>query len=344
MAAGDLERDIRRIVRVQGKAVSTADAYVMWAKRFIVFSRIGTTWRHPRECGKAEVESFLTHLAAEDNVSPNTQNQAFSALCFLYRHVLKSPLENVDALRSKTRINIPVVLSLDEVGRVLSHLRPDVWLPLALQYGCGLRVSEAVAVRWKDVDWDRRQIAIWHSKHNHSRMVPLPEELRDELKAQFGSCSKQWRRDQLDGANYVPLPDSFGRKSPAAAHDFRWSWVFPAKSVITFRQVNQRGRWHVDTSTLQKAIKSAADAAGIVKRVTTHTLRHSYATHLLKRGESIATIQELLGHKSIETTRIYLHVAEDDVRKTASPLKDVLAMKIHKNCDKSNSGIRLLAQ
>ena len=338
MAAGDLERDIRRTLKVQGKADSTADADVMWAKRFIVFSRSGTKWRHPRECGKAEVEAFLTHLATEANVSPNTQNQAFSALCFLYRHVLKAPLEHVNALRAKTRLNIPVVLSLDEVDRVLSHLRSDVWLPLVLQYGCGLRVSEAVAIRWKDVDWDRRQIAIWHSKHNHSRMVPLPMELREQLSRQRELCEKQWRRDQLDGANYVPLPDSFGRKSPAASHEFRWSWVFPAKSVIVFRQVRQRGRWHLDTSTLQKAIKSAADAAGILKRVTTHTLRHSYATHLLKRGESIATIQELLGHKSIETTRMYLHVAENDVLGTGSPLADLLARRRSKQ---DSSRIRL---
>ncbi|TWU67285.1 Tyrosine recombinase XerD [Crateriforma conspicua] len=301
-------------------ADSTRNAYWSWVVAYVRFLKRGNQWVPPQDAGGDDVERFLTHLAVERRVSESTQDQAFAALVFLYREVLGMPFENVRAKRARKPQNLPVVLSVDEVIALITQTKGVHRALAQLMYGCGLRVSEACSLRVKDVDFDRRTIAIWHSKHKRSRNVPLPERLVDRIRKQADQAAKFCDWDRADGVGGVPLPKAFDRKSPDACRDVRWYWLFCSGKLSRDPKTGQVGRYHVDKDHVGRVIRDSAKRAGIRKRVGCHTLRHSFATHLLESGTDIRRIQQLLGHSSVETTMIYTHVARDPATTTRSPL------------------------
>lgn len=302
---GDLVRSMREAARRKHYSPRTEQAYVKWVKRFVKESGL----RHPKELGSADVQSFLTKLAVRDGVAASTQNQARAALVFLYKDVLELELEWVETIdRAKRPKRLPTVLSKEEVGRVLGELEGEERACGRLLYGCGLRLLEALELRLKDVDFSRATVWVRGGKGKKDRIVRMPKSLRADLEAAVKNAERTAERDQMRGTNGVPLPDAFARKSKQAATKKEWAWLFPA--TRTYRDSSGRAlRWHRHETTLQRAIPEAARRAGIKKRVTCHTLRHSFATHLLEDGVDLPTLQLLLGHTSIQTTMIYTHVS-----------------------------------
>lgn len=300
---------VREQIRVRHYSMKTEKTYIGWIKRYIFFHQK----KHPIEMGKEEIEAFLTHLAVDRKVSATTQNQAFNAILFLYTQVLGIPLkdQNIQALRAQQRIHIPVVLTKDEIGCVISNLNGVYQLMGYLMYGCGLRMKEVLSLRVKDVDFGFDKIYIWDSKSLKDRTVPLPQKLKQRLKVQVEFVEEQHRQDLSDGFGSVYLPHALERKYPNAHKETKWQYLFPMNAVSTDPRTGVRRRHHVLEKTFGRNIKQAAQKANIHKRVTSHIFRHSYATHLLQRGVDIRSIQELLGHKSVETTMIYTHVVKE---------------------------------
>ena len=271
--------------------------------------------------GSPEVKNFLTHLAVALHVAPSTQNQAFSALLFLYRNVLGLALDDLgDTVRAKRVVRIPVVLSLEEVDRLLSHLEGPLLLMARILYGSGLRLLECCKLRIKDIDFERHELIIRQGKGRKDRRTMLPLAVEDSLREQIERVRIQHTTDRSRGAGFVELPTALARKYPHANTDFLWQWVFPAKRPYLHPATGERRRHHVHETVLQRAITAAARAADVPKRVGTHTLRHSFATHLLERGYDIRTIQELLGHSDLSTTMIYTHVLNRGTQGVQSPL------------------------
>ena len=295
---------VRRRARERRYSPRTEQAYVFWIRRFILHHGR----RHPRELGPDGVRAFLSHLATAVKVSASTQNQALAALCFLYEAVLGTPLERVEGIAPAHRSrHVPVVLSQREVRALLAELPSPLRLCASLMYGGGLRVSECLALRVKDVDLDRHEITVRDGKGAKDRRTPLAERSAPALRRWLELREARYFRDQRDGVQTTGLAEALERKFPNAARDWKWSYVFPA--ARTFRdQAGIRRRHHLHESVLQRAIKDAAAAAHLAKRVTSHTLRHSFATHLLESGSDIRTVQELLGHSDVRTTMIYTHV------------------------------------
>jgi integron integrase len=265
--------------------------------------------RHPSEMGEADVLCFLTDLTARGRVSYSTQMQALSALLFLYRDVLRRPLGTLRGLvRASGPRRVPVVLTAGEVARVLGHLAGDVWLVAMVLYGAGLRLLEALTLRVKDVDLERGEIRVRRGKGARDRVTVLPACLREPLQAHLERVREQHRRDLAAGGGRVTLPGALERKAPAWATAWAWQWVFPAHRQYRDRVTGDRRRDHLDPTVVHRAMAAAVRAAGIGKRATCHTLRHSFATHLLEGGADIRTVQELLGHSDVSTTMIYTHV------------------------------------
>ena len=313
-------------VRVRQMARSTERAYWSWVSDYLRWiRRRDGDWVHPGLLGSEDVTAYLTHLARDRRVSESTQGQAFSALMFLYRWVIGTPLQGVDAVRAKRPQNLPVVLSVDEVGRLLVAMSGRYQTIASLMYGCGLRVSEAVSIRCKDVDSDRMTLAIWHSKHKASRSVPLPASLLSRLRCEASRSMMFRRSDEAGQTGGVPIPKAMKRKYPAGPYDPRWYWLFPSSRLSQCPDSGRVGRWHVDKDNVGREVRRAAKAAAINKRVGCHTLRHSFATHLYESGTDLRRIQQLLGHRSIETTMIYTHVAVDPATVTTSPLDRLFA-------------------
>jgi integron integrase len=287
-------------------------------RRFILFHGK----RHPSEMGKGEVEEFLTYLAVQRSVSPSTQNQALQALLFLYRNVLELELPWLDdVIRAKPKKRVPVVLSQAEVQSLLVHTPVAQLLPVSLMYGSGLRVSECLHLRVGDLDFSRHTIRIHAGKGGKDRITLMPEKLKDMLAAHLECVKNQHRLDLSMGFGSAGLPLSLHRKLGSSSKRYYWQFVFPGASISPDpREPERRSRWHLHPSTLRKAITLAADKAGIKKRVTCHTLRHSFATHLLESGTDIRTIQQLLGHQDVKTTMIYTHVVRRGVLGALSPL------------------------
>ena len=278
---------------------------------------------HPAEMGAAEIEGYLTYLAVERRVAASTQNQALNALVFLYRHVIGRDPGRFKATRAKRPRNVPVVLSRSEVERVLGAIAPPVQVIARLMYASGLRVGEACALRVKDVDIPRRQITIRRGKGAKDRLTLLPDALCDELERVLAERSRRHQADLDAGEGWVELPDAFAVKSPRAAWSLHWQYLFAARKLSRHPDTGQTGRWHVFETTVQKAVKDAATVAGLTKRVTSLTLRHSFATHLLEAGYDIRTIQQLLGHADVKTTMIDTHCqtqASKGVMGVRSPL------------------------
>ena len=312
-----LLEQVRQRLRVKHYSMRTEAAYVGWIRRFI----LANGKRHPREMGQREVEAFLVLLATKHDVAAGTQNQALAALLFLYGEVLKVELpwmENV--VRAKRPRRIPVVLSREEAMRLLSAMEGQSWLMAALLYGTGMRLMECLRLRIKDVDFGRGEIVVRNGKGGKDRRVPLPRKLLEPLRAAIERACLLHASDVADGLGEVWLPHALSRKYPNAARETGWQYVFPSPRISVDRRSGVRRRHHVDESVLQRAVKAARKLAGIDKPATCHTLRHSFATHLLEAGHDIRTVQELLGHKDLATTQIYTHVLGRGAGAVLSPL------------------------
>lgn len=308
---------VRAAVRVRHYSRRTEQAYVAWVKRFV----LANGKRHPRLMGGAEVTNFLTRLATEHDVAPGTQNQALAALLFLYRDVLGMELPWMeDVVRAKRPQRIPAVLSREEVARMLAALDGQVWLMAALLYGTGMRLMECLRLRLKDVDFSRNEIVVRDGKGGKDRRVPLPQRLHDALTAAVERARLLHAHDLAQGEGEVWLPHALAKKYPNAGREPGWQYLFPAGSLSRDPRGGRMRRHHVDESVLQRAVKRARETAGIVKPATCHTLRHSFATHLLESGADIRTVQELLGHKDVATTQIYTHVLNRGPGGVLSPL------------------------
>lgn len=308
---------LRAEIRLRHYSIRTEETYVDWARRFILFHGK----RHPKDIGSLEVTAFLSHLASERNVSASTQNQAKSALLFLYREVLDIELPWLDeVIAAKTPRRLPVVLTQTEVRRLLNETSGTMGLVVSLLYGTGMRLLEGLRLRVKDVEFTRREIIIREGKGNKDRVTVLPENLILPLKAHLEKVKALHERDLEAGFGEVYLPDALAVKYPNAARTWGWQYVFP--SVV--RSVDPRSgverRHHIYEASVQRAVREAAKLANIHKPVTPHVLRHSFATHLLQAGYDIRTVQELLGHKDVATTMIYTHVLNKGGRGVVSPL------------------------
>jgi integron integrase len=310
---------VRAALRVQHYALRTEECYVMWIVRFILFHNK----RHPLEMGAAHIEDYLTHLAVKEHISASTQTQALSALLFLYQQVLQVELPRLDAVRARRSQRLPVVLSRTEVRRLLEALDgcSGLYQLLArLMYGTGMRLMECCRLRVKDVDWQRQQILIRQGKGDKDRVVMLPRALRVDLEKQLQERRQQHDKDLARGIAHVPLPDALERKYPHAVRELGWQFLFASRQLSRDPRSGKIGRHHVHENALQRAVTAAVRKIGLTKRASCHTLRHSFATHLLDRGVDIRTVQELLGHKDVSTTMIYTHVMDKGVSRTASPL------------------------
>lgn len=309
---------VRERIRVKHYSLRTEQAYVGWIKRYIFFN----DKRHPRDMGKVEVEAFLGVLAVERNVSAATQTQALSALLFLYREVLGIELPWLDDLvRAKKPRRLPSVLTRAEVSALLGAMDdPEVVLPARLLYGGGLRLLECLRLRVKDVDVSRREILVRDGKGQKDRVTMLPESLVPQMQVQMETVRQLHARDLANGHGEVWLPDALSVKYPGAARALGWQYMFPAAGFSSDPRSGAVRRHHLDERRVQRAVKKAAEVAGIVKMVSPHTFRHSFATHLLESGYDIRTVQELLGHADVKTTMIYTHVLNRGGRGVVSPI------------------------
>ncbi|BBE50664.1 Tyrosine recombinase XerD [Ferriphaselus amnicola] len=308
---------MRAEIRLRHYSIRTEQAYVDWARRYILFH----DKRHPREMGAEEVRDFLSHLATERNVSASTQGQAKSALLFLYREVLHIELPWLDeVISAKTAKRLPVVLTQTEVRHLIGATSGTMGIIVSLLYGTGMRLLEALRLRVKDVEFERREIIVRQGKGNKDRVTVLPENLLLPLKAHLERVKALHERDLAEGFGEVQLPDALERKYPKAGRSWGWQFVFPSVSRSTDPRSGVIRRHHLYEASVQRAVREAAKLAEIAKPVSPHTLRHSFATHLLQNGYDIRTVQELLGHKDVQTTMIYTHVLNKGGRGVVSPL------------------------
>ncbi|RME11273.1 MAG: integron integrase [Ardenticatenia bacterium] len=310
---------VRQVLRRKHYSYRTEQAYIQWIKRYILFHNK----RHPKEMGAPEIEAFLTHLAVEEHVAASTQNQALSALFFLYRDVLGQDLDlSINAVRAKKPKRLPTVLTRQEVQRVFAHLTGLHLLIAQLLYGSGLRLMECLRLRVKDLDFEQFQVIVRDGKGQKDRVTVLPQALVEPLQRQVQHVQHVHQQDLARGYGAVFLPDALARKYPNAEREWIWQWVFPSARLSVDPRADVVRRHHVDPTTVQKAVRRAAQAAGINKRVSPHTFRHSFATHLLEAGYDIRTVQELLGHKNVKTTMIYTHVMRKGPYAVRSPLDE----------------------
>jgi integron integrase len=308
---------VRDAIRRRHYSLRTEDTYVDWIKRFIYFSGK----RHPAELGAAEVTAFLNYLAREREVAASTQNQALSALLFLYREVLATPLPWLDELeRVRRPARVPTVLTREETQRLLAQMQGTKWLMASLLYGAGLRLRECLKLRVKDVDFGYRQIVVRDGKGAKDRVTMLPQSVVEPLERHLVRVRALHERDLADGYGTVELPHALARKYPRAPSEWAWKFVFPSRQLSTDPRTGALQRHHVYENYVIRGVKQAARAARIAKHVSCHTLRHSFATHLLESGYDIRTVQELLGHADVSTTMIYTHVLNRGAGAVASPL------------------------
>lgn len=309
---------VRQVLRYHHYAMTTERTYCAWILRFI---RYFHAKRHPREMGAPQIEAFLSHLASEAHVSVATQRQALNAIIFLYKHVLNKPIEaEIAPIRARRRPRLPVVMSKAETLAVLNQMSGPHLLMAELLYGAGLRLMECIRLRVNSIDLSRSMIYVRFGKGGKDRSVPLPLDLVDKINTQMAAVRKYHEMDLDEGFGEAWLPEAFGRKIGPAAKDLGWQYLFPAKKRSTDPRSGIERRHHVLESGLQKAVRSAVTRAGLTKRVTCHSFRHSYATHLLEDGVNIRLVQELMGHADVKTTEIYTHVMEKDVSAVHSPL------------------------
>ena len=304
-------------LRLRHYSGRTIDTYLSWVVRYIKFHRK----QHPRDLGRDHVEEFLSSLAIEFNVSASTQNQALAAIGFLYRDVLNLPLENSEALaRAKRPVRLPVVLTREEVRRLIAEMEGTPQLVAMLLYGAGMRVLECLELRVKDVDFSGRQILIRSGKGNKDRLTMLPTAAESLLREHLDDVRLTHARDLRRGGGRVDIPGALARKYPKASTEFRWQWFFPATRTYLDSVTRELRRHHLHVTVIQRAVAEAVRSAGLMKRATCHTFRHSFATHLIEDGYDIRTVQELLGHTDVRTTMIYTHVLNKGGRGVRSPI------------------------
>lgn len=294
---------IRERIRMKQYALSTERTYLHWIRRYIRFNGL----RHPRELGVAEVGRFLAHLAVEEHVSASTQNQALAAIIFLYG-VLEIDLGTLDFCRAKKEKHLPTVLTREEIFSLLENLTGVYGIMGQLLYGGGLRLNECLRLRVKDIDFEHRTITLRDTKSNRDRATCMPDSVIPALKLHLEKVRAQWAEDTANGYGEVELPNALDKKYPHAAYEWGWQYIFPAATFSRDPRSGHVRRHHIFESSVQRAVKEAARKAHIYKLVGPHTLRHSFATHLLEMGTDIRTIQDLLGHKDIKTTMVYTHV------------------------------------
>lgn len=311
---------VREVIRLKHYSIRTEESYVGWIRKFILFHGK----RHPAAMTEVEVRAFLSHLATHNNVTASTQNQAFSALLFLYRQVLKQELGQIEGVeRAKRPARLPVVLTRIEVKAVLSHLKDTEWLMASLLYGAGLRLMECLRLRVKDIDFSYHQVVVRDGKGQKDRVTMLPQALEPTLQRHLERVKALHQNDLRHGYGDVSLPFALERKYPGAPKEWGWQYVFPSDRLSKDPRSGAVRRHHLDENTLQRAVKRGVRLAGLTKPASCHTLRHSFATHLLEAGYDIRTLQELLGHRDVSTTMIYTHVVNKGGQGVRSPL-DVL--------------------
>ena len=313
--------ECERRMRSQGKARSTRKTYRRHLESLLKWARwkFGE-WKHPKDIGKEGVERWLSDLANVKNVSPTTQNVALQAALFLFREVLKTPLENVDALRARRPQRLPVVLSVQEVRKLLSALSGRNVLLAKLLYGSGLRIGEAISLRLKDLDFDRKQITVRAAKGAKDRVVQMPRSLLDDLLAQVAAAKRLHDNDTRNGCCRVEVPFSYAAKCPRAPQSLEWFWLFPSHKLSRHPEEKWIGRFHIDHSNFGRTLGVIARKEGILKPCTPHKLRHAFASHSHDAGMPLAALQKLLGHVDLRTTQIYLHAAIDGPTAETSPL------------------------
>jgi integron integrase len=314
-------------VAIAGKARhlsrNTQKAYIRWVRRFVVYHRK----RHPSEMGVPEVNAFLTHLAVDGHVSASTQNQALCALLFLYAAVLERPLDKLEGVvRAKRPKRLPVVLTPEEVTKVLSHMQGIPLMVALLLYGAGMRLMEVLTLRTKDIDFSRNELTIRQAKGNKDRVSVLPQRVRPLLQKHLAICQSHHTAEAAEGRGCVWVPNALDRKYPGVGQTWQWQWVFPAKGYYFDRQLGRHFQHHYHETLVQRAMRQAVLQARINKPAGCHTLRHSFATHLLMQGSDIRTVQELLGHNDVKTTMIYTHVLNRGGRGVTSPLDQLTGL------------------
>lgn len=304
-------------MRLHHYSLRTEKSYIHWIRRFVRFCN----GRHPRELGPVEITTFLTHLAVDLHVAAATQNQALQSLLFLYREVLKIEIPRLDqVVRAERPQRLPVVLTREEVGRILAQLSGHSRLIIGLLYGSGLRLTEALQLRLKDVDLERREVTVRHGKGGKDRRTILPGELVAPLRGHIAALSTWFERERTAGGPGVSVPSALKRKYPGSPTSLAWQWLFPCKTLCRDPYDGTLVRFHVHPRSLQRTIQRAIQSAGIGKPAGCHTFRHCFATHLLEAGSDIRTVQELLGHADVRTTMIYTHVLNRGGNAVRSPL------------------------
>jgi integron integrase len=302
---------------------NTRKAYIRWVRRFVLFHHK----RHPSEMGVPEVNAFLTHLAVEGHVSASTQNQALCALLFLYGAVLERPLDKLEGVvRAKRPKRLPIVLTPEEVAQVLKHMEGVPLMVALLLYGAGMRLMEVLRLRTKDIDFSRNELTIREAKGDKDRVSVLPQRVRPLLLKHLALCKTHHTTEATEGRGYVWVPHALERKYPGVGQTWQWQWVFPAKGYYFDRQLGRHFQHHYHETLVQRAMRQAVLQAHINKPAGCHTLRHSFATHLLMQGSDIRTVQELLGHNDVKTTMIYTHVLNRGGRGVTSPLDQLTGL------------------
>ena len=307
---------MKDLLKARHYSQRTIECYERWVKDFL-----NTYSDYKEEIGQKEINAFLTRLAVKAKVSASTQNQALAALLFYFRFVkCENPNDLQSVIRAKKKPRIPVVFSRQEVRDVISYMSGSKQLAAKLMYGTGMRLNELLNLRILDLDFDRGEIIVRYGKGSKDRHVMLPQSLVPELKQHIQKVKKIHEQDLRDGWGSIPLPGGLAQKYPDAGKEFKWQWLFPQKNRWKNTQTGQEGRWHLDETLLQRAVKQAILEAGINKNASCHTFRHSFATHLLENGYDIRTVQELLGHNDVKTTQIYTHVLNKGANGVVSPL------------------------
>jgi integron integrase len=310
---------VRAMLRARHYSLRTETAYLGWIKQFILYHKK----RHPMEMGEEEINDFLKHLAVNKNVSSSTQNQALCAIVYLYKHVLNREIGELKLIWAEKPKKLPVVFTPGEIKAVMDQLKGIYWIMAMLMYGTGLRLMECLRLRVKDVDFSYRQITVHDGKGFKDRITMLPEKLVAPLTEHLKKVKKLHEKDLKEGYGSVYMPYALERKYPNASRELGWQYVFPARQISVDPRSGIKRRHHLDESVIQKALKEALRKAGILKHAGCHSLRHSFATHLLSRGSDIRTVQELLGHENVATTQIYTHVLNRGGMGVKSPADDL---------------------
>jgi len=311
---------VRQKIRFLHYSSKTEQAYIQWIRRFILFHGK----RHPKDMGAEEISAFLNYLANRANVSASTQNQALTAIIFLYKQILDTDVGQLPEFQyARKPRRLPVVLSQDEVKSVFQYLNEPQKTIVGLLYGAGLRLNECLGLRILDVDFGRCEIMVRRGKGNKDRRTVLPDFVVNGLKLSIEKAERFFEMDQVNGIDHVYLPDALGKKYPNAGKQIKWQFVFPSGNTSCDPVTGRRGRHHIHTKSVQRAISSAVKKAGIMKHVSSHVFRHSFATHLLENGYDIRTVQELMGHANVNTTMVYTHVLNKGGRGVKSPLDGI---------------------